>query len=187
MQKTVAIIVLLATLVVSNTSALRCLSCDSATDPSCGYSHNDTLGVPVIDCPVGVGQCYISNINPDTNHIVRGCRLEDNVACGDFGCFLCPTDNCNDMQYLEETCTSCETDPTNALCEWNVADNHNPIVCPETTFERSGCYLHIEGGKYKRDCVANLDEEMYEKCLSGDDCKICKGNNCNSKGEYTFI
>lgn len=170
----------LLTLVVTGTSALQCLQCDSETEPSCGFSHNDTLSVPVVQCAEEVQQCFVSKITSD--RIIRGCREESMTYCADFGCFLCPWDDCNDIQYIEEKCTSCISDPSNNFCEWDVESNIEPIVCPDTTLERSGCYLQIKDSVYTRDCVANMDEEMYEACQSADDCKICQGENCNSKG-----
>lgn len=183
MEKLLAVAVLLLSTVAVGTEALRCLSCDSTTDSSCGYSHNVTLSVPVVECPEGVGQCLIANIDTESNHIVRGCLTEGSTICRDFGCFLCPDDLCNDMQYVEETCISCVTDPLTSLCEWPEADKLESFVCPDTTESRSGCFLQIKDNVYTRDCVANLSDDEFENCQSGDgDCKICKGNNCNIKG-----
>lgn len=171
----------LLTFVITGTSALQCLQCDSETEPSCGFSHNDTLSVPVVQCAEEVQQCYVAKITSDIgDRFIRGCYAES--VCTDFGCFLCPWDDCNDIQYIEEKCTSCISDPSNNFCEWDVESNNEPIICPDTTLERSGCYLQIKDSVYTRDCVANMDEEMYEACQSADDCKICQGENCNSKG-----
>lgn len=176
-----AISLSLLTVLISGTSALQCLQCDSDTEPSCGFSHIITLSSPVVQCAEGVQQCYVSKITSETgDRFVRGCYNED--ICSDFGCFLCLEDNCNNIQYIEEKCTSCMSDPLNNFCEWDVVSNNEPITCPDTTLERSGCYLQIKDGVYTRDCVANMDEAMYATCQSADDCKICQGENCNSKG-----
>lgn len=175
---------LLLALNIAATSALQCLSCDSATEPGCGYSHNDTVSVTVIECAETVGQCFIATIDEDTYRVVRGCNdLLGSTICGQFGCELCPTDQCNDMQVIQESCISCVSDPENTFCEWNVIANNEPVICPDTTEERSGCFLQVKDNVYTRDCVANLDDEEFENCRSGDgDCKICKGNDCNRKG-----
>lgn len=180
------LVLLFLAIAVGTTHAIRCLSCDTATESSCAYSHNDTLTVPTVECAAEVGQCFVSVIDAETNRVFRGCRDEQgDQYCMDYGCFNCPWDDCNDIQYIEEKCTSCTSNSANNFCEWNVADNMAPVICPDTTEERSGCFLQIKGNQYTRDCVANLDDEAYENCVSGDDCKICKGDNCNSKGSRT--
>lgn len=184
MQKFITLFALLLALATGATNALQCLTCDSATDPSCGYSQNDTVSVPVVECDAAVGQCFIANVDAETDRIVRGCNTaaSNTNYCDQFGCFLCPEDQCNDQQYIEERCTSCVSDPSNNFCEWNVEANNEAVICPDTTAERSGCFLQIQGSVYTRDCVANLTDEMFESCQSGDDCKICHGDNCNKKG-----
>lgn len=181
MQKSIKVIVLLLALATVGTEALQCLTCDTLTDPSCGFSHNEVVSVPVVQCGGGATSCYTTNLSE--NRTVRGCY--DSFPCGVTGCDMCFSDNCNDQQSITETCTSCVTNPLNNFCEWNVAATNTPIICPHTTWERSGCYLRIQDNVYTRDCVANLSDELFEECKAGEVCKICKGDNCNSKGNYS--
>lgn len=177
------LVLLFLALAVGSTHAIRCLSCDTATDSACAYAQNDTLTAEIVECAADVTQCFVSVIDAETDRVFRGCRnAQGDQYCMDFGCFNCPWDDCNDIQYIDETCTSCISSSENNFCEWNVAEKMEPVICPHTTEKRSGCYLQIQGNQYTRDCVANLDDEAYEKCQSGADCKICKGKNCNSKG-----
>lgn len=180
-------VLILLALAIASSSALLCLSCDSAIDSYCGYLLNETLTVPVVPCDQGFDKCHTSNIDPETNRIIRGCYNPSIFSCAELDCFLCDTNSCNDIQLIEEKCVSCVSDPTNTHCEWDVATHNEPIVCPETTADRAGCFLQIKDNQYTRGCVASLDVDEYQGCVGGQDCKICQGNNCNSKGRVPPI
>lgn len=161
-------------------TTLICFSCDSLTHPGCGYEVNVTsFTIPTVECDDDT-QCYVSQIDRATKRVVRGCRVYSH--CELYGCLLCPDDYCNFDQEIVERCISCTSDSTTSDCEWNVASNYQTSRCPDTTDDKGGCYLQIKDNIYTRDCVANLDDETIEECKNGQDCKICSGDGCNSKG-----
>lgn len=183
-MREIIILVVLVSVLVPGLTALRCFECDTETHPSCAYSQNTTSPVPSVDCGEETDQCYISLLDPETNRVVRGCRNDEH--CAEVGCFLCPWDDCNYEQFITEKCISCVTNPENSHCEWGVETHFEPQVCPETTLERRGCFLHIKDNVHTRDCVANMSDEMYDECQSEDYCKICTTDGCNSQGTLTI-
>lgn len=183
MQKVSIYSLLILTISLSSIGidALLCLECDTLTHPGCGYAQDIQLTVPLVDCGE-VGQCYVAVLDEVTKRVARGCRNDDH--CNAFGCALCGWDSCNDFQEIYDHCVSCSSasDSDNNDCKTNVAANYRTEVCEDTIVERSGCYLQIKDNVYTRDCVTNLNEETLEECLKGENCKICKEDGCNSKG-----
>lgn len=182
MEKLNKILPILLLLAVSSANALQCYTCDSTTDPTCAFNQNSPAKLQ--ECAAGVTECYVSLRDKEANIVIRGCKTTANTICDEHGCDVCTEDQCNGQQFFEETCIACESNVENTNCEWNVAANNVPIVCPGTTADRSGCYLQVKDKHYTRGCVSQLEAIELANCQAGEYCKTCQGNNCNAKEEF---
>lgn len=134
--------------VCNNDIGVDSISCQTCTkdDVNCGYLQDNRLNEKVCEALLGrENYCFSFSNGSD---VARGCLntyhdikvqcMKNEMTAGYVGCLSCHEDSCNSQQIVEEKCIVCEN------CN-NVAENPPPTTCPETTYDKSGCYLSNKG------------------------------------------
>uniref|UniRef100_A0A1I8NLT5 DUF753 domain-containing protein n=1 Tax=Stomoxys calcitrans TaxID=35570 RepID=A0A1I8NLT5_STOCA len=96
---------------------------------------------------------------------------------------LCEGDNCNSFDNLPPliSCRWCNStmDPECASSPTNVV----ATVCH--LYPNTECFTRIdENGVTHRGCLADVDDDLFDDCTSGNNtstCEICSSNDCNNK------
>ncbi|XP_055308419.1 uncharacterized protein LOC129572481 [Sitodiplosis mosellana] len=175
----------------SRPSLPRCLVCNSTEDPKC--ATNPSLLQSQV-CPNYQNRCftYIGK-----NNVIRGC-LHDMDHNEDFQkkcesqpdkCAICPANDggvCNNVKLNMETCIECQSsiDPR---CRTH-PDVMKETICDNFQNKRSvqiGCYLKIDGDKFHRGCIKDLEPASATQCLDNSvTCKSCTEARCNAKAKF---
>lgn len=163
----------------------KCRICNSTENVDCVRAASM---VSTVTCKTYLDQCFTHVVG---DVITRGCLLDKTVddiidykkVCDiTDACELCiDKENCNEKIVDGEFCLACDStiDPK---CRSNVSFAMRK-QCP-LSVKPLGCYrFEDEGGKIvKRGCLSNLTEYEMHMCRFNDTtCKICFGNDCNSK------
>ncbi|XP_055309662.1 uncharacterized protein LOC129573299 [Sitodiplosis mosellana] len=175
----------------SRLSFTKCLKCTTFDDRQCAINPElaPTKGWSRI-CENYDDQCftYIERFG-----VSRGCKLEkeppfiDNCQNDPNKCEICNTLHgfgCNDRIITMETCVECDSD-TDMHCYERPHEFQDKVCSGLETEDRLGCYLQVNGNKYKRGCIRDLPPLKRDICKEQTaECKSCMGKNCNLKKEF---
>lgn len=177
----------------SETAFISCLACDSTVDLDC-ISRPTISSSSIKLCNNYENSCF-SYIGP--RNVVRGClndldwKYVTKCQGSPEKCDICSGENgliCNNKRYSEAKCISCNSDK-DKRCR-NQPELLNQKLCGlvDAPDEDLGCYLiHDSNNKVIRGCVSDLTVQQREICRGNSNrCKICKGNNCNSKIDFQY-
>jgi hypothetical protein len=130
---------------------ISCYTCDSATDPTCGFTQEDLDKTEL--CYALLGRENFCFAHSNGSRYVRGC-LNDfpdyKSTCreNNENCQICDDFDCNSMKTIEETCVTCDS-TIDDNCK-NLLAIQTPTLCGEGSIDKSGCYLYDKGN-----CVAS--------------------------------
>lgn len=170
----------------------QCRVCSSATSVNCIRSPG---AFAAQTCRSYADECFV---HVHDNVVTRGCLAEattpaavrDECRNGDGDmCQSCATGaNCNNRVVDGEFCLACDSrlDPDCGAGDGGL--NHTMREqCPLSVLGR-GCYLNATAdGTVTRGCVAQLPAAERLACREeGDQCKTCRGNDCNAKAAFEY-
>lgn len=123
--------------------------------------------------------------------ITRGCLPKNENAaqsiCGvnNENCTICFGSLCNGNPEVIETvtCIRCDSneDPT---CGTELSNATNE-TCLNYSMQLGCFHFFNESSRAIRGCMSSLSETNFKYCIeNNDECKMCIGNNCNSKQSF---
>lgn len=164
-----------------------CLHCDSRTDKNCLIEPELVANQT---CRNYMDQCFTHFEN---NIVQRGClseaptEIQTKCDAHSLSCTVCNGDDaneiCNGISVGDERCYVCDSrsDPD---CVKNVNVTMS-TQCGSVKDAGWGCFLDTRNNVVRRGCVSSLNAGELSDCDgSPDQCKICKGHNCNRKLEF---
>uniref|UniRef100_A0A1L8DPC4 Putative conserved secreted protein n=1 Tax=Nyssomyia neivai TaxID=330878 RepID=A0A1L8DPC4_9DIPT len=186
MNKIVIVINLLV--IIQSTYALSCIKCESSQHEICHFLQPKTIAT---ECAGGLPEgtedrCFIQFTEMGVT--IRGCLSENPhllEVCehGTGTCRICFEDQCNIDQTMREVCSICDsiTDPNCASSPFTFLH-----VCPFFyEYEAGGCYLHKRNdGTLERGCIVTGTTDFINLCQTGEECKVCRGQTCNTKVDF---
>jgi Protein of unknown function (DUF753) len=154
----------------------NCVSCDSATDPSC-VSNSSSPDIKICK----TNQCYsrliASKTDPLYYHIEKGCA-SDLISCSSGNCTQCTGDLCNNVVYPSDriSCLHCQNDD----CSLSPAPTK---YCALYNRQRQACVtLYDENNSVSyRNCYSDAAFGTKEVCDDSSQlvCSKCNAFNCN--------
>lgn len=173
-QQSWILLTLVGAVLIYETSALRCVVCNTA-DANCV----DGSKAPE-ECAAGVTSCFLRITD---GKIDRGCLVAANEAQCPLeegsSCIRCTGEECNKQPWLQ--CHKCAT--TDATC--SDAKTGAGTFC--TNFKTANkCYERFSAGKVERGCESDVTPVTNNACQDNEQCKTCAVNDCNKEAGREF-